>query len=89
MKFLILLKGLVLCVGIALIAGCTTTQPKLNAGTSDLSRSVRGVIGTSIIGSRGATQKDQNNIDDVVAGACAVKAFTESECEKHDKETQS
>lgn len=45
-------------------------------------------MGTSLLGTRGATPRDQDNIDDTVAGACAVKVFTQVECDRHTKETQ-
>lgn len=65
------------------LAGCTHTPPTA-AIKPDLARSARGIIGTGIIGTKGLTPKDQDNIDDLVAGACAVKVFTENECRRHE-----
>jgi hypothetical protein len=49
---------------------------------------VRSVVGTSLIGAKGAADKDQDGIDDSVAGICSVGAYTKTECERHDAETQ-
>lgn len=46
-------------------------------------RSIRNAAGTSLIGAKGASVKDQDAIDDTVAGICAVGAFTKTECAKH------
>lgn len=82
------LNALALCAATAVIlSGCTTSQQG-SAGKEDLSRATRGIIGTSLIGARGATPRDQDKIDDTVAGACAVKVFTQAECDRHTKETQ-
>jgi hypothetical protein len=77
-----------LCAVIAVIlSGCTTSQQG-SAGKEDLARAARGIIGTSLIGTRGATPRDQDNIDDTIAGSCAVGVFTKAECERHTRETQ-
>lgn len=77
----------VLCAVIAVtLAGCTTSQQG-TAGKEDLARATRGIIGTSLLGTKGLTPRDQDNIDDVVAGACAVKVFSELECRRHNQET--
>lgn len=45
-------------------------------------------MGTSLIGTRGATPRDQDNIDDTVAGACAVGAYNKTECQRHQELTE-
>jgi len=45
----------------------------------------RSIVGTSLIGARGATPKDQEKIDETVAGVCGSKAWTTEECAAHDK----
>lgn len=47
----------------------------------------RAIVGTSLIGVRGATVKDQDGVDDAVAGLCATGAYTKGECARHDRET--
>lgn len=82
------LNVLVLCAAIALITtGCTTSKQG-SAGKEDLARSTRAIIGTSLIGTKGATPRDQDNIDDTVAGACAVGTFNKDECRRHQEQTQ-
>jgi len=88
MKLTTQLSALALCVSIAVTAGCSTTRPPLAADSKTLARAVRSVVGTSLIGTKGATPSDQNGIDDSVAGICAIGAYTASECERHDKATQ-
>jgi hypothetical protein len=79
---------LVLCAATALtVAGCTTSKQG-SAGKEDFVKTTRAVVGTSLIGARGETPRDQDKIDDTVAGICAVRAFTPAECERHSKETQ-
>lgn len=47
----------------------------------------RAIVGTSLIGVRGATPKDQDGVDNAVAGLCGVGAYTPAECSRHGKET--
>lgn len=82
------LNVLVLCVVTAAIAaGCTTSKPG-NAAKADLAKGTRAIIGTELIGTRGATPRDQDNIDDTVAGACAVGVYGPEECERHNALTE-
>lgn len=82
------LKRLVLCVVSAvMITGCTTSQQG-SAAKQDLSKAARAIFGTELIGTRGATPQDQDNIDDTVAGACAVGAYKPDECDRHTTTTQ-
>lgn len=63
-------------------AGCMTTAPVV-AGPSELRETVRRVVGTDLIGARGATGRDQGRIDATVAGLCAAEVWTRTECRKH------
>lgn len=64
------------------MAGCSHSQQG-NAAKPDLIRATRGIVGTDLIGARGATPRDQDKIDDTIAGLCGVKVYTESECDRH------
>lgn len=57
-------------------AGCTTMQPANVDG-------LRRVVGTDLIGARGATPADQRKIDRTVVGICAGKVWTKEECTAH------
>lgn len=41
------------------------------------------VVGTSLVGTRGATPGDQTNIDETAAGLCGAGIWTRSECARH------
>lgn len=78
------LTALVLTVASALsAAGCTSTQ-QVSASKDRLNQAARAVVGTSLIGARGATPADQDKIDETVAGLCGARAWTPSECARHD-----
>ena len=82
-----LLKRLALCAVTAVtLAGCTTSRQG-SAGTEDLAKAARSIMGTELIGTRGATPQDQDNIDDTVAGACAVGTYSKVECRRHQEKT--
>lgn len=81
------LRKLVLCVGCAVTLASCTHSKQGNAGKEDLARSARAIFGTELIGTRGATPQDQDNIDDTVAGACAVGSYKPEECRRHEKIT--
>ncbi|WP_236731831.1 hypothetical protein [Agrobacterium radiobacter] len=58
-------------------AACGTTAP---ASAPDLRR----VVGTDLIGARGATPQDQRKINLTVVGICAVDGiWTRGECARH------
>jgi len=60
-------------------AACTTSQPASVAG-------LRRVVGTDLIGAKGATPVDQRKIDRTVAGICAVKGiWSRNECMEHSR----
>jgi hypothetical protein len=41
------------------------------------------VVGTDLIGARGATSADQRKIDRTVVGICAADVWTREECARH------
>jgi hypothetical protein len=57
-------------------------QPAV-APTAELRASVRGVVGTALVGARGASARDQDAIDDTAARLCAVCAWRAAECQRH------
>nr|WP_046665435.1 hypothetical protein [Neorhizobium galegae] len=67
-------------------AACTSTQ-QVGASKGQLSRTARAIVGTSLIGARGATPDDQEAIDDTVAGVCGAGIWTPGECLAHDQKT--
>ena len=71
----------------ALLAGCSTSRPA-TADKADIGKAVRNVVGTSLIGAKGATPADQDKIDDTVAGVCGARAWVPSECARHGQESR-
>ncbi|MQW59525.1 hypothetical protein [Sinorhizobium meliloti] len=67
-------------------AGCTSTQ-QVSASKDRLNQAARAVVGTSLIGARGVTPADQDKIDET-AGLCGARAWTQSECARHDAAQQ-
>ncbi|MCK8780578.1 hypothetical protein M0654_11330 [Rhizobium sp. NTR19] len=65
------------------VAACTSTK-QASVAKGQLQSTARSIAGTSLIGARGATERDQDKIDDTVAGLCASKAWTKEECAAHD-----
>lgn len=57
-------------------AACGTTAPASVPG-------LRRVVGTDLIGARGATPADQRKINRTVVGICAASVWTPDECERH------
>nr|WP_246747076.1 hypothetical protein [Nitratireductor aquibiodomus] len=49
---------------------------------------LRDVVGTSLIGARGATADDQRKIDETAAGLCGGGIWSPTECARHGRETQ-
>ncbi|MDX0574931.1 hypothetical protein GOL45_27860 [Sinorhizobium medicae] len=64
-------------------AGCTSTQ-QVSASKDRLNQAARAVVGTSLVGARGATPADQDKIDETVAGLCGARVWTKEECSAHD-----
>ena len=76
--------ALALIVACALsAAGCTSTA-RVSASKERLNQAARSIVGTSLIGVRGATAKDQNKIDETIAGLCGARVWTSAECSTHD-----
>lgn len=75
--------NLVVCsFAVASLVGCGT--PAGISASADLQKStVRSVIGTSLIGTKGKTDRDQFAIDETVAGICGAGVWTQSECARH------
>jgi hypothetical protein len=46
------------------------------------------VVGTSLVGVKGATPKDQAGIDETAAGLCGAGIWTRSECARHGSENR-
>ncbi|MDW9391104.1 hypothetical protein GOB99_02465 [Sinorhizobium meliloti] len=58
------------------LQGCGTSAPASAGG-------LRRVVGTDLIGARGATPADQRKIDRTVVGICGAAVWTRAECAKH------
>lgn len=58
------------------LAGCGTSRP----ASAD---ALRRIVGTDLIGARGATAEDQRRIDRTVVGICAGGVWTRQECGRH------
>jgi hypothetical protein len=63
------------------MAGCTTTAPV--GAKSEIRETIRVVVGTDLIGARGASERDQRKIDVTAAGLCSAKVWTGTECRRH------
>ena len=79
------MPGIVLRIGalaFALVtltaASCSTLKPA-PANKDGLRR----VVGTSLVGVQGRTQRDQLGIDETAAGLCGAGIWTPSECARH------
>lgn len=59
-----------------MLAGCGISQPQNVEG-------LRAVVGNSLPGAQGLTQRDQDRIDEHVARACPAGLYTRAECERH------
>lgn len=59
-----------------MLAGCGTSAPKNVTG-------LRSVVGTDLVGARGATAADQRKIDRTVVGLCAANVWTNRDCVRH------
>lgn len=81
MQATLLKTGVASIAAALMLAGCSTSKPA--PVTSD---GLRAVVGTSLIGARGATAGDQGKIDETVAGLCGGGVWTRSECARHGRE---
>ncbi|MGV1752780.1 hypothetical protein [Agrobacterium sp. CG674] len=67
----------VLVIGLTIaLAGCGISGPGNVSG-------LRRVVGTDLIGARGATPADQAKIDRTAVGICAGGVWTRQECARH------
>ena len=83
MNYSMMLKRLALpAFSALLLAGCMSSGA-VNAAREAQTDTTRGVVGTSLIGARGATPRDQDKIDDTAAGLCGAQVWTQSECVRH------
>jgi hypothetical protein len=69
-----------------LVAGCMTSGQAVDASQAVQTSTARAVVGTSLIGARGATPRDQDKIDDTAAGLCGAQVWTQSECVRHQEQ---
>lgn len=83
MQVHLLRTGALAIVAALSVAGCTTSKPA--PVTVD---GLRAVVGTSLIGARGATLADQGKIDETAAGLCGGGVWSPSECARHGRETR-
>ena len=82
-------NSLVLSCVIAVLAGCgTTSGTPARVNEDNAAKIGRQIGGTSLIGAKGATPKDQNAIDETAAGFCGVGSWTPSECARHREEVR-
>jgi len=49
---------------------------------------LRAVVGTSLVGARGATPQDQIKIDETAAGLCGAGVWSKTDCARHGRETR-
>lgn len=68
-----MLRIIALCL---FVTGCQTSEPGSTAA-------VRRIVGTDLIGARGATLEDQRKIDRTIVGVCAPGIYTREECARH------
>ncbi|KKX33631.1 hypothetical protein [Rhizobium sp. LC145] len=80
MKQVMLRIGLVAILTFVLTA-CGTSAPKSVSG-------LRRVVGTDLIGARGATPADQRKIDRTVVGICSADLWSREECARHGAEAK-
>ena len=83
MRYPVSLTKLVLVFCIVGLTGCNTTSPATSVSEEKLASAARSIMGNDLPGTRGATQQDQNNIDNTVAGGCAAGVYKKAECAKH------
>lgn len=67
----------------AIVAACGPSQTT-SAAKQKLNLSARQIVGTDLVGAKGATRRDQEAIDNTAAGLCGAGTWTPSECARHD-----
>lgn len=79
------LTALLFCIAsVSSVAGCSTSR-EVAASKDRQVDAVRATVGTALIGARGKTSADQNQIDETAARLCATGAWTKPECARHGK----
>lgn len=68
-----------------MLASCTTSS-QTSAQKKDLTNSARGIVGTSLIGAKGATPSDDRKIGRTAARLCGTGVWTTAECATHQKD---
>ena len=86
--FVTLRSAIGLCAITALTVGCASTSGPVSAGSEDIAAGTRAIVGTSLVGVKGATPADQEGIDDTAAGLCGASVWTKAECQRHGGESQ-
>ncbi|WP_077960840.1 hypothetical protein [Ensifer adhaerens] len=71
-----LARGALITILALMLAGCGISRPASVPG-------LRAVVGTDLVGARGASPADQRRIDRTVVGLCAADIWTKAECAKH------
>ncbi|WP_085043823.1 hypothetical protein [Ensifer aridi] len=71
-----LIRSATITIPALLLVGCGTSGPGSATG-------LRSVVGTDLMGARGATPADQRKIDRTVVGICAAAVWTRAECVRH------
>ncbi|MDR6432044.1 hypothetical protein [Brucella pseudogrignonensis] len=67
-----------LMMSVSMLAGCGHSGPANVSG-------VRSVLGSDLMGARGATDVDQRKIDRTIVRGCAGGVWSKDECAKHDE----
>jgi hypothetical protein len=61
----------------------------VSASKEKLNESARTITGVAnLIGTKGATDRDQLNIDRTIARSCGATVLTRSECARHGRESR-
>ena len=70
------------------MAACTTSEP-VSASKEKVTDAARSLTGIShLVGAKGATARDQREINVAVARSCGSGVLTPSECNKHGEESR-
>ncbi|MGU3577267.1 hypothetical protein ACLBWZ_17290 [Brucellaceae bacterium C25G] len=69
---------LFLMMSASILAGCGHSAPVNVNG-------VRNVLGSDLMGARGASDADQRKIDRTIVRGCASGVWSKDECAKHDE----
>ncbi|MDX3929266.1 MAG: hypothetical protein QHC90_26125 [Shinella sp.] len=72
----VLMKALLIMTPAAMLAGCGISGPADALG-------LRRVVGTDLIGARGATDADQRKIDRTIVRLCAGGVYGRDDCGRH------